>query len=152
MCFDDFPVSADPERNASRVVVGRNVAGAVRNTELALGVRQKREGEVVLLGEAALGVDIIEAAAEDHRIEFREFVVEVPEPGTLLRSARCVGHRIEPQHDVSSSVVAQPNGLAAMILYFEVRCSIAWFRHPKLSSRQPLADHPEHAANLHRSE
>lgn len=51
--------------------------------------------------------------------------VKVPEPGPLIRSARCVGFRIEPEDEASATIVAKPNRTAKLVDRREVGSDIA---------------------------
>ena len=81
--------------------------GAVGEADLAVGVAEQRVGEVELGREAGVLVGRVEADAEDLGVLRGVLIVEVPEPGTLDRSARGVGLRIEPEHDLLAAQAAQ---------------------------------------------
>jgi len=65
MCLGDAAVLVDDVGDPLRVFVFRRVGGAVGDTDLAVGVTQQREGEAEFLGEAGVGVDVVETGAED---------------------------------------------------------------------------------------
>src|SRR5207244_10005487 len=90
--------------DALRVLIGRTRGRAVGHADLALGVAQKREREVELLRELRVGLLVVEGDAEDFRVLLLVLRGEVPEPGTLGRSARGVGLRIEPEDDLAAEI------------------------------------------------
>jgi hypothetical protein len=49
--------------------------------------------------------DVVEARAKDGGVLLFVLVDEVPEPGTLCRSTRCVSLRIKPQHDLAAAQI-----------------------------------------------
>jgi hypothetical protein len=125
----DAALLVDDVGDPLRVFVFRRVGGTVGDTDLAVGVTQQREGEVEFLGEAGVGGDIVETGAEDGGVLRFVLVDEVPEPGTLGRSARCVGLRIEPQHDLPAAQIVQRNLVAVMIQHFEIRSFVSNLEH-----------------------
>jgi len=139
MGLGDAAFLVDEVGDPFRVFVFRRVGGAVGDTDLAVGVTQQGEGEFVFLSEAGVGVDVVETGAEDGGVLRFVLVDEVPEPGTLGRSARCVGLRIEPQHDLASAQIVQRNLAAVMIQHFEIRGFVSNLEHAS-SSRLIQAD------------
>ena len=134
MRFSDAAVFVDHVRDPLRILVGRRCGGAVGQADLAIGIAEKRERELELLGEVAVGFDVVETGAEDGGVLRFVLVDEVPEPGTLGRSARCVGLRIKPQHDLAAAQIVQSDGLPVMIGHFKIRRFVANLQH--LSSSQ----------------
>lgn len=124
---------------AGELVFGR-IAGSVGEADRALGVAQQRKGKVELLGEGLVFLGGVEAGAEDLRV--LRFVLrrEVPEPGTLLRSARCVGFRIEPEDDFLTAQVGKPDAVAVVIHHIEIGSFLAGLKHFRPSSEDRLQD------------
>jgi hypothetical protein len=85
----DLPVLVDDVGDAPRVLVLRRLGGPVREADPAVGVAEQREGEVELLREAGVVLDVVEADAENLRVLVLVLGDEVPEPGTLTRSTGC---------------------------------------------------------------
>lgn len=139
MRLRDLPLFVDHVGDPLRVFVLLAGRRAVRETDLAFGVAEQRKGEVELLGEAAVGVDVIEADAEDVGVAFGVLADEVPEPGPFQRSAGCIGLWIKPEHDFSSAQIRKLHAVAVMVEYIEVGCWIAGFEHANTS--QGVADH-----------
>jgi hypothetical protein len=129
MRLSDAAVFVDDVGDPLRVLIFRRFGGAIGDTNLAVSVTQKGEGETELLGEAGVGVDIVEAGAEDGGVLRFVLVDEVPEPGTLGRSARCVGLRIEPQHNLAAAQIMQRNLAAVMIQHFEIGSFVSNLEH-----------------------
>jgi hypothetical protein len=129
MRLGDAALLVDDVGDPLRVFVFRRVGGAVGDTDLAVGVTQQREGEAELLGETGVGVDVVETGAEDGGVLRFVLVDEVPEPGTLGRSARGVGLRIEPQHNLAAAQIVQRNFAAVMIQHFEIRSFVSNLEH-----------------------
>jgi len=135
MGLGHLAVLVDDVRDALRVLVFRRGGRAVGQADLAVGVAEQREVELELVGEAAVGVDVVEADAEDLDVLGRVLVVKVPEPGTLGRSAGCVGLRIEPEDDFAAAVVAQLPVAAGVIDDFEIRGGVTGVEHRSSSSK-----------------
>jgi hypothetical protein len=147
MRLGDLPLLVDDIRDPFRVLVLRRLGRAVRDPDLAIGVAQQREGEVVLLGELRVRGDVIETDAEDRSVLRLVLGDEVPEPGTLGRSAGCVGLRIKPEHDLAPAQIVQRNLAAAMIGHLEVRSLVANVQHASSSER--LQYEPQFACQRH---
>src|SRR5205085_784473 len=130
----DFSVLVDDVGDAFGVLVLRLGGRAVGEPDLAVGVAQQGEVELELFGEAAVGVDVVEAAAEDLDVLCGELVAEVPEPGTFQRSAGCVGLGIEPEQDLAAAVVGELPRAAGVVLHFEIRRGVARLEHLASSS------------------
>jgi hypothetical protein len=111
------------------VFVFRRFGGSVGDADLAVGVAEQGEGEVELVGKAGVGVDVVETGAEDGGVLRFVIVDEVPEPGTLGRSARGIGLRIEPQHDLTTAQVVKRDLAPAVIGDFKVRGLVANVEH-----------------------
>lgn len=99
MRLGDFSFFVDDVGDAAGVLVLGRLGGAVGEADLAIGVAEQREGEVVFLRERGVAFFVVEADAEDLRVLRFVLLREVPEPGTLPRSTGGVGFRIEPEHD-----------------------------------------------------
>ena len=149
MRLGDLPVLVDHVGDAAGVFVFRRVGRAVRDADRFLGVAEEREGEVELLGEAAVLFDAVEADADDLRVLRLVFDVEVPEPGTLTRSTGGVGLRIEPEDDFLAAEVGELHAVALVIENVEVGSGVAWVEHLCFSSHERAQDSKEgHAAIL----
>ena len=129
MCLGDSALLVDDVGDPLRVFVFRGVGGTVGDTDLAVGVTQQREGEAEFLGKAGVGIDVVETGAEDGGVFRFVRVDEVPEPGTLGRSAGGVGFREKPQHDFLAPEVAKRDLLALVIGDFEIGRRIADLQH-----------------------
>jgi hypothetical protein len=131
----DLALLVDDVRDPLGVLVFRRRRGAVGQADLAVGVAEQREVELVLLGEAGVGGLVVEADAEDVGVLRRVLVVKVPEPGTLGRSAGCVGLRIEPQDDLPATIVGELSAAAGVIPHFEIGRGVAGIEHRSSSSK-----------------
>lgn len=125
MRLGNLSLLVDDVRDPFRVFVFRRISRAVRDSDLAIRVAQQREREVVLFRELRIRGDVIETDAQDCGVLRLVLGDEVPEPGTLGRSAGCVGLRIKPQHDPAPAQIVQRNLVAAVIGYLEVRSVVA---------------------------
>jgi len=135
MRLGDLPVFVDDVRDPLRVFVFWRFGCAVRESDLSIGVAQQREWEIELLGELRVCGDVIETDAEDRGVLRFVLADEVPEPGTLGRSARCVGLRIKPEHNLAPAQIVQRNLLALMIGHFKIRSLVANVQHASSSER-----------------
>jgi hypothetical protein len=135
MDLRDPSLLVDHVRDPARVLVFRRLRCAVRQSDLVVGIAEKREVELLLLREFSVRFDAVEGGAEDLGVLRRVVGGEVSEPETLSGSAGCVGLRKEPQHDFLSAKVAQLHATAEMIGSFEVRSRITDFQHRRTSSR-----------------
>ena len=75
------------------------VRGLVCDADFSVGVGQQLVRKVIFLGEGLVVFDAVEAHAEDDRPLGVEVLNSVPESFALDRSARGVGHRVEPEDD-----------------------------------------------------
>jgi hypothetical protein len=64
----DFAVLVDQVRDATGVLVFRRVGGAIGDADLPVSVAEEREREAVLLREAGVLLDRVEADADDLRV------------------------------------------------------------------------------------
>jgi len=135
MRLGDLPVFVDDVRDPLRVFVLWRFGCAVRESDLSIGVAQQREWEVELLGELRVRGDVIETDAEDGGVLRFVLTDEVPEPGTLGRSARCVGLRIKPEHNLAPAQIVQRYVAATMIGHLKVRGFVANIQHASSSKR-----------------
>ena len=133
MDLSDLSLLVDHVRDAACVFVFRRVGGTVRDPDLAVGVAQQREGELVLGREVRVVFDAVEADADDLRVLFLVLAREVPEPGTLGRSAAGIRFRIEPEHELLAAEVAQLHAIAVVIERLEIRRGIAHLQHLRTS-------------------
>jgi hypothetical protein len=143
MRLGDLAVFVDHVGDAAGVFVFRGGRGTVGETDLAVGVAEQREGEVVFLCEGGVGFFVIEADAEDLGVLRFVLLREVPEPGTFPRSTGGVGFRIEPEHDLLAAQVAEAHAVAVVVGNVEVGSGIAGLEHVRFSSRQKLNDAAE---------
>jgi len=72
---------------------------------------------------------VINRNAKQLDIFLFEFVVRITERTCFLRSARCVVFRIEEKNDTLTFEIGKLNGIAVLILRFEIRRLIAFFEH-----------------------
>ena len=129
MRFGDLPLLVDDVCDAFRVLVLRRLRRAVRDSDFAIGIAQKRKRKLEFLGEALVRIDVVEAGAKDLDVLVLVVFVEVPEPGTFRRSAGCVGFGKEPQHDLLAAEIAQLPPFSSVICDFEIRSGIAHLQH-----------------------
>ena len=149
MRLGDLPLFVDQVGDALRVFILRSLGGAVRETDLAFRVAEEGEGEVELAREGVVVFGSVEADAEDLGVLREVLLVEVPEPGTLPRSARSVGLRIKPEHDLAPAQIMQRNLAALMIGDLKVRSLVAHVQHASSSERiqyEPQLACQRHAA------
>jgi hypothetical protein len=145
MDLRDPPLLVDHLRDPAGVLVLRGVSGAVRQTDLVVGIAQQREVEFLLLREFPIGFDAVEGGAEDLGVLRGVIGREVSEPETFGSSAGCIGLRIEPQDDFLSAKVAELYATAHVIGSLECGSSITDFQHRRTSSctLQQMTDHSE---------
>jgi hypothetical protein len=129
MRFGDAAVLVDEVGDAAGVFVADARGGAVGETDLAVRVAQQWVGEVELFGEAGVLLGRVETGAEDLRVLRGVLIVEVPEPGTLEGSARCVGLRKEPEHDSLAAQIAEADLAAGMVADLELGRDVANLQH-----------------------
>jgi hypothetical protein len=131
----DLAVLVDHVRDPARVLVFRRVGGAVCDADLAVGVAEERERKVILLRELRVVLDAVEADADDLRVLLVVLRREVPEPGTLGRSASGIGLRIEPEHELLAAEVAELHAISVVIDRLEIRRGIAYIQHLSTSEK-----------------
>ena len=134
------PLFIDHVGDPPRVLVFRRIGGAVGQADLPVGVAEQGEVEAELFGEALVVGGGVEADAQDAGVLCGVLALEVPEPGTFLRSARGVGFRIEPEHDLLPAQVVQADTVAVVVDHVEIGSFIARLQHLPLSSGQHLKD------------
>ena len=149
MRLRDLAVLVDHVRDAAGVLVALVFACAVGEAELAVGVAEQLEGELELAGEGGVFFRRVEADAEDDRVLRVVLLDEVPEPGTLDRSARGVGLRIEPEDDFLPAQIAQADGLAVVVGGLEIGSRISGIQHVRTSSECELEDVTQFTAEGH---
>jgi hypothetical protein len=132
----DLPVLVDHVCDAAGVLVGRFLCRAVREADLLVRVAEEGEGKTELLRKGSVFILRVEADAEDDGVLCFVLADEVPEPGTLERSAGCVGLRVEPEHDLLAAQVAEANRVAVVIDRFEIGSLISWIQHVRLFSNR----------------
>ncbi len=148
MRLRDLAVFVDDVGDAAGVFVFRRIGGSVGDADLAFGVAEEGEGEVVFFGEALVFFGAVEADAEDTGVFLFVLAVEVPEPGTFARSAGGVGFRIEPEHDLLAAQIGQAHAIALMIENVEVGSVIARLEHFSLPAKHSLQDSFERHADI----
>jgi hypothetical protein len=141
----DLPFFVDHIGDAAGVFILFGLAGAVGQADLVVGVAEEREGEVVLFSESLVFGRRVETDAEDLRVLRFVLGLEVPEPGTLARSAGCVGLRVEPEDDFLAPQVAEADGVAVVVGGLEIGSSLARLKHARL----PTGHGSDDAANRH---
>ena len=129
----DLAVLVDHVGDAAGVLVIRFLGGAVRDRQFAVGIAQQREGEVELLRKAGVVLGRVETDAEDPGVARLVLVREVPEPGTLGRSAGCVGLRVEPEDDFLPAEVRQLHAIAVVVDDVEFGGGISNLQHTRTS-------------------
>jgi hypothetical protein len=126
--------------DAPRVLLIFRVGRAVRDADRPVGVAQQRKGKPELLGEGLVLGRRVEADAEDFDVLRLVLRQEVPEPGTLARSAGCVGLRVEPEDDFLSAQIGKADAVTVVIGDVEVGSILAGLEHGWFSSRDDLQD------------
>lgn len=129
MRLGDAAVLVDDVGDAAGVFVAGARGRAVRETDLPVRVAQQGVGEGELLREAGVLVCRVETRAEDLRVLRGVLIVEVPEPGTLEGSARCVGLRKEPEHDSLAAQIAESDLAAGVVADLELGRDVANLQH-----------------------
>ena len=114
VCGFDFPMLIDQIADATGVPGLGIRARAVGETELAIGVAQQFVGKIEFLGECGVGVNSIEAHAQNHNAVFFEIGIIVAEPATFNRSSRRIGLGIEPQQNFTAAQRRQCHRRAVM--------------------------------------
>ena len=130
----DAPVFVDHVRDAPGELVLRRVGRAIGQADLAIGIAEQRERELVLFRELRAVLGLVEADAEDLGVFRFVFVDEVPEPGPFQRSPRCVGLGKEPEHDFLAAKVLQLHAALTMIGSLEIGRRIANLQHGSTSA------------------
>jgi hypothetical protein len=127
-------VFVDHVSDATGIFVLRRARGAVGQADLAVGIAEQREWELVFFREAGAVLDLVEADAEDLGVLGFVFVDEVPEPGPFERSPGCVRFGKEPEHDFLAAKVLQLHRARMMIADFEIGRRIANLQHRSTSA------------------
>jgi hypothetical protein len=149
MRLGDPSLLVDHVGDPFRILVARRIGGTIRDADATVGVAEQREGEVELLRKFGVVRDVVEARAKDGRVLLFVLADEVPEPGTFFRSARGIGLRIEPEHDLASAQIVQRNHVAVVIRDFEIGSFVANLEHSPSSQRlqrEPQCTRNRHAA------
>ena len=128
MPFLDPAIRVDHHADACRAFGGVDVR-AVGGADLPVGVADQREVEVELLGEGLVLGGAVERRAEDDGALGIVVGLEVAEPATFRRSARRVGLRVEPQHDLLALQLGQRDRLSRVIATGEVWRFVAGLEH-----------------------
>ena len=129
MRFGDAAVFVDDVGDAAGVFVAGARGGTVGQADPAVRVTQQWEGKPELTGEAGVLLSGVETRAEDLRVLRGVLIVEVPEPGTLEGSARCVGLRKEPEHDSLAAQIAEADLAAGVVADLELGRDVANLQH-----------------------
>jgi hypothetical protein len=90
-----------------------------------LDVAQQREREVLVLGERAVGRDVVEGRADEMDAQTVEVGGSVTEPLAFERSTPGRGLRKPPQDDPAAALVLQPEAPAAGVRQLEERRRVA---------------------------
>ena len=151
MGLGDLPLFIDHVGDAPGVDVARGLGGAVGHADAAVGVAEEGEGELELLGEGLVLFLGVEADAEDLGVLGCVLLAEVPEPGTLARSTRGVGLRVEPEDDFLAPEVAELDAIAVVVGDFEIGSLLSGLEHARFSSKDGLQDALERHARIVRS-
>ena len=138
MRLENGPVRTDQISNAFRVPIRFRLPGAIRDSNRPIDISEQRKGKAVLRSEGFLFVNRIETASENLGAQALIVTVEVPEPGTLDRSARCVGLRIKPENYVSARVVTQLDAAILVIGNLKSRRDVSNVQHEASSSAQNI--------------
>jgi hypothetical protein len=149
VCLRDATVLVDDVGDPAGVFVFHAVRRTVCDADLPIRVAEEWKREVVLLRELLVLRRRIEADAEDDCVFPLIFVVEVPEPGTLGRSARGVGLRIEPEDDFLPSEVLQFDRAPLVVDHVEIGRGISNLEHA-CSSHKLLQNESSSAKQRHR--
>ncbi len=129
MRLGDETVLVDDVGDAAGVLVAGARGCAVGEADLVVDVTQQRIREMELLGKAGVLLGGIEADPENPRVLRRVLFVEVPEPGTLDRSARCVSLRVEPEHYLAAAQTGEADLPALVVADFEIRRDVSNLQH-----------------------
>jgi hypothetical protein len=127
--LQDHAVGSDEVAHPFGVSRVSSVAGAVEETHFAGRVAEERKVETELLREGAVVLLGIEADAEDLRVLLFEEPQFVAEPATFGGSARGIRFGIEPEDDVLSEVVGEPDVVPVVVARLEAGCRLAFFEH-----------------------
>lgn len=100
-------IGSDEERDALRVAGVVGVVGVVEGRRDLAGIAQQPERVGELLGEGAVGRDVVEADPQDLAVACGEVAGSITEPVALDRSTRGVGLRVEPQEHVRAREVRE---------------------------------------------
>lgn len=134
MRLRDLAVLVDDVGDPPRVLVFRTVRRAVRDAELAIGIGDQRERELVSRRKSGVVSLLVEADADDLNVLLLVFRGEVPEPGTLCLSTRCVGLRIKPENDFAPAQIAKTQRTSDLIGRIEIGSGITGLEHVFVSS------------------
>ena len=113
---DDVGVATGDVEQLELRVAGQRAVGL---GDLLLGVREHREGQVVLLREAFLGVDAVDADADHRGVGAAEREDVVADLAGLGGAARRAVLRVEVEHDPLAAVVGERAPLAGLVLQLE---------------------------------
>jgi hypothetical protein len=106
--FDDSTIGPDQVRVAERIIGVTCVDHAVRFA-LYFVERQQRERVTELVAEGAVGVDRVEARAENDDVLGLEVADSITESVALDRSTRGVRRWVEPEKNVLACEVRKPD-------------------------------------------
>jgi hypothetical protein len=138
MRLHDRPFFVDHVGDPPGVFALLRIRCPVRKADLSLRIAEERKGKPELFGETPILFRRIEAHAEDFRVLRLVLLDEVPEPGTLKRSTRCVRFRIEPEHHLAAVKLAQSDAVSFMIGDIEVRSFLTALQHVRFPSEDQL--------------
>src|ERR1700677_3881920 len=117
--FDQPAVGADQNRCTKDALESLAIHGffapdTIRLQHLMLLIRDKRNGELVLVAKGFLGFLRIGRNSQYRSPAFRKFAFKTREVDRLFGAARGVRTRVEKQHEFLPAEVAQRNRLAAV--------------------------------------
>ena len=135
MRFGNPAVFVDDVGDAFCVFRFRGFGCTVGQADLAIGVAQQGERKIEFLCEVGVVGGVVETRAEDGGVLLLVLRDEVPEPGTLQRSARGVGLGIEPEYDLPAAKIVKRNRVSVMVRDRKVRSFIANIQHSSSSQR-----------------
>jgi hypothetical protein len=121
-------------------IVGR-AGDAVRLADVAIGVAEEAERELLIGGELVVLVDGVEGGAEDDRAVPGEVVGAVTQRLSFDRSTGRRRLRVPPQQHPRATQVGEPDDVAVLVGELEIGCRISASDHrPILSQRRMAAD------------
>ena len=132
--LSDFSILVDKERLPGRSHVLLPVhaffaPNAILLNDRLVGIRKQVELKSVLRSEFLVSLLVVDGDAQQLDVLIFKFVVRITERACFLRSTRCVVFRIEEKYYALAFEVGQFNGIAVLILRFEIRSFVTFFEH-----------------------